>query len=142
MKTELLLVRDGLEGAAPWMAQVLREAGFAVRTTSSAELDDIAPAEVVLLRISDRNPTAACWTLHRQGYRWIVAVSGSPSSQECIRLLNAGADYYMDAWLPAEELVARVKVVLRFSAWLAESYDHGTLGHQPIPNTAGSRTHQ
>jgi DNA-binding response OmpR family regulator len=142
MKSELLLVRDGLEGAAPWMAQALREAGFAVRTTSGDELGDIAPAEVILLRISDRNPTAACWTLHRQGYRWIVAVSGSPSSQECIRLLNAGADYYMDAWLPAEELVARVKVVLRFSAWLAESYDHGTLGHQPIPNTAGSRTHQ
>jgi DNA-binding response OmpR family regulator len=121
---------------------VLREAGFSVRTTSAAELGDIAPAEVVLLRIADRNPTATCWTLHRQGYRWIVAVSGSPSSQECIRLLNAGADYYIDAWLPAAELVARVKVVVRFSAWLAESYDHGTLGHQPIPNTAGRRTHQ
>jgi DNA-binding response OmpR family regulator len=142
MKTELLLVRDGLEGAAPWMAQVLRDAGFGVRTTSAAELGDITPAEVILLRIPDRNPTAACWTLHRQGYRWIVAVSGSPSSQECIRLLNAGADYYIDAWLPAAELVARVKVVLRFAAWLAESYDHGTLGHQPIPNTAGRRTHQ
>jgi len=142
MKTELLLVRDGLEGAAPWMAQVLREAGFLVRMASGAELTDIEPAEVVLVRISDRDPTATCWTLHRQGYRWIVAVSGSSSSQECIRLLNAGADYYIDAWLPPAELVARVKVVLRFSAWLAESYDHGTLGHQPIPNTAGSRTHQ
>jgi DNA-binding response OmpR family regulator len=124
------------------MAQVLREAGFRVRTTSAAELASVAPAEVVLLRIADRNPSAACWNLHRQGYRWIVAVSGSPNSQECIRLLNAGADYYIDAWLPAAELVARVNVVLRFSAWLAESYDHGTFGHQPIPNTAGSRTHQ
>ena len=28
MKTELLLVRDGLEGASPWMAQVLRDAQF------------------------------------------------------------------------------------------------------------------
>ena len=76
MKTELLLVRDGLEGAAPWMAQVLRDAGFKVRTTSAGELGETAPAEVVLLRIGDRNPTAACWTLHRQGYRWIVAVRG------------------------------------------------------------------
>ncbi len=123
MKTELLLVRDGLEGAAPWIAQVLRDAGFSVRTTPRADLGDIPTAGVVLLRIQDRNPTAACWTLHRQGYRWIVAVSGSPSSQECIRLLNAGADYYIDAWLPAEELVARMNVVLRFSAWLAESKD-------------------
>lgn len=139
MKTELLLVRDGLEGAAPWMAQVLRDAGFGVRTTSAADLGDTTPAEVILLRIPDRNPTAACWTLHRQGYRWIVAVSGSPSSQECIRLLNAGADYYIDAWLPAAELVARVKVVLRFAAWLAESYDHRTLGHR-APNTAERHT--
>ena len=140
MKPELLLVRDGLDGAAPWMAQVLRDAGFNIRTTSAAELGDTAPAEVVLLRISDRNPTATCWTLHRQGYRWIVAVSGSPSSQECIRMLNAGADYYIDAWLPAAELVARVRVVLRFSAWLAGYYDPRTLGHQPIPNTAERRT--
>jgi len=88
-------------------AQLLRDAGFNVRMASGHELGDIAPAEVVLLRIPDRNPTMACWTLHRQGYRWIVAVSGSPSSQECIRLLNAGADYYIDAWLPAAELVAR-----------------------------------
>ncbi len=123
MKAQLLLVRDGLEGAAPWMAQVLRDAGFNIRTTSGAELGDTTPADVVLLRIPDRSPTAACWTLHRQGYRWIVAVSGSPSSQECIRLLNAGADYYIDAWLPAEELVARMRVVLRFAAWLSESKD-------------------
>jgi len=107
-----------------------------------ADPRDTAPAEVVLTRTADRDPAEACWALHRQGYRWIVAVSGSPSSQECIRLLNAGADYYIDAWLPAAELVARVKVVLRFSAWLAGSYDHTTLGHRPIPNAAGSRTHQ
>jgi DNA-binding response OmpR family regulator len=142
MKAELLLVRDGLEAAAPSIAQILRDAGINIRATSAAELGETTPAEVVLLRFPDRNPMATCWTLHRQGYRWIVAVSGSPSSRECIRLLNAGADYYIDAWLPAEELVARVRVVLRFAAWFAESYDHGTLGHQPIPNTAGSRTHQ
>ncbi len=120
MKPGLLLVRDGLEGAAPWMTQVLRDAGFQIRTASVAELGEVAPTDVVLLRISDRNPSATCWMLHRQGYRWIVAVSGSPSSQECIRLLNAGADYYIDAWLPAEELVARVRVVLRFAAWLGD----------------------
>ena len=140
MKTGLLLVRDGLEGAAPWMTQVLRDAGFQIRTASIAELGEVAPTDVVLLRISDRNPSVTCWTLHRQGYRWIVAVSGSPSSQECIRLLNAGADYYMDAWLPAEELVARVRVVLRFAAWFDESHDRGTHGHQPIRNTAGGHT--
>jgi DNA-binding response OmpR family regulator len=129
MKAQLLLVRDGLEGAAPWMAQVLRDAGLNVRTISGAELAGAMPADVVLLKIPDRNPTATCWTLHRQGYRWIVAVSGSASSKECIKLLNAGADYYLDAWLPAAELVARVRVVLRFSAWLAETTAPATMAH-------------
>jgi DNA-binding response OmpR family regulator len=68
--------------------------------------------------------------LHRQGYRSVVAVSGSPSSQECIKLLNAGADYYLDAWLPAAELVARVRVVLRFSTWLGESAAQASVAAQ------------
>ena len=50
----------------------------------------------------------------------MIAVSGAASSKECSRLLNAGADYYLDAWLPAAELVARVRVVLRFTAWIDE----------------------
>jgi DNA-binding response OmpR family regulator len=142
MKRQILLVRDRLENAAPSIARELRDAGMNVRTVSAAQLAEAAPAEVVLLAIPARDPVATCWALHRLGHRWVVATSAAPSSEECIALLNAGADYYLDAWLPAAELVARVRVVLRFSAWLDESYDHGTLGHQPIPNAAGSRTHQ
>ena len=142
MKAQLLLVRDGLENAAPSMARVLRQAGLSVRTVSATELAEAAPADVVLLAIPAREPVATCWALHRLGYRWVVAASASSSSQECITMLNAGADYYLDAWLAPPELVARVRVVLRFSAWLDDPYDHGTLGHQPIPNAAGSRTHQ
>ena len=120
MSARVLLVRDRLEGAAPWMTQVLRDAGMSVRTIASNELADAAAADVLLLRIVDHDAVATCWTLHRQGHRSVIAVSGSPSSRECIRLLNAGADYYLDAWLPAAELVARVRVVLRFTAWLDE----------------------
>jgi DNA-binding response OmpR family regulator len=93
---------------------------MSVRAITSAELADAAPSDVLLLHISHHNAVATCWTLHRQGHRSVIAVSGSPSSLECIRLLNAGADYYLDAWLPAAELVARVRVVLRFTAWLDE----------------------
>jgi DNA-binding response OmpR family regulator len=142
VKRQILLVRDRLENAAPSIARELRAAGMNIRTVSAIELAEAAPAEVVLLAIPAIDPVATCWALHGMGHRWVVAISASPSSQECITLLNAGADYYMDAWLPADELVARVRVVLRFSGWLDESYDHGTLGHQPIPNAAGSRTHQ
>lgn len=120
MRGRLLLVRDGLEGALPWIAQVLQKAGLNVETISRVELPDVTPADAVLLSIRDRNPVLTCWHLHRQGHRSVVAVSAAANSQECIRLLNAGADYYLDAWLPAAELVARVRVVLRLSAWLEQ----------------------
>jgi len=120
MKAQLLLVRDGLENAAPSMARVLRDAGVNVRTVSAAELAEAPAADVVLLAIPSIDPVATCWAVHRMGYRWVIAASASPSSQECITMLNAGADYYLDAWLSAAELVARVRVVLRFSAWLED----------------------
>jgi DNA-binding response OmpR family regulator len=120
MSPRVLLVRDGLEGAAPWMTQVLREAGMNVRTLAGSEVADAAPSDVLLLHLQERDAVATCWTLHRQGHRSVIAVSGAPSSKECIQLLNAGADYYLDAWLPPAELVARVRVVLRFTAWLDE----------------------
>ena len=120
MKARLLLVRDGLEGAIPSMAHVLRDAGLSVSTVSGLEMPEARSADVVMLRIRDRDPAATCWDLHRQGYRSVVAVTLAPTSEECIRLLNAGADYYLDAWMPAAELVARVRVVLRFSSWLGE----------------------
>src|SRR2546430_17128995 len=74
----------------------------------TGELPRGAPADVVLLRIGDYSPVRPCWDLHKRGHRSVIAVSGTPSSVECIRLLNAGADYYLDAWLPKAELVARV----------------------------------
>lgn len=118
MRGQLLLVRDGLEGAVPWISQVLREAKLNVVAVAASDLSNQPPAEAVLIRIRDRNPVAMCWNLHRQGHGSVVAVSPAASSQECIRLLNAGADYYLDAWVPAPELVARVRVVLRFTGWL------------------------
>src|SRR5207302_10507858 len=91
----------------PWMAQVLQDAGLNVTTISHDELTHAAPADVVLLRIGDHSPVRTCWDLHKRGHRSVIAVSGTPSSVECIRLLNAGADYYLDAWLPKAELVTR-----------------------------------
>ena len=127
MKRQILLVRDRLENAAPSIARELRAAGIDIRTVSAIELAEAAPAHVVMLAIPAVDPVATCWALHGMGHRWVVALSASPSSQECIRLLNAGADYYMDAWLPADEFVARVRVVFRFSAWLDESLVAPTL---------------
>ena len=127
MRAQLLVVRDGLENAAPSMVRVLSDAGIDVRAVSATDLAEAAPADVVLMAIPASDPVATCWSLHRLGYRWVIAASASPSSQECIALLNAGADYYLDAWLSAAELVARVRLVFRFSAWLTESTTAATL---------------
>ena len=82
MKARLLLVRDGLEGAIPSMAHVLRDAGLSVSTVSGLEMPEARSADVVMLWIPDRDPAATCWDLHRQGYRSVVAVTLAPTSEE------------------------------------------------------------
>ena len=82
MKARLLLVRDGLEGAAPSMARILGDAGLNISTISRLEIPDARSADVVMLRIPDRDPAATCWDLHRQGYRSVVAVTLAPTSEE------------------------------------------------------------
>ncbi len=122
MKGRILLVRDGLDGAVAWVAQVLRENGLTVDVVASDELATRRRADAVLLRFNGSDPAETCWNLRRQGHGTIVALSPAASSSECIRVLNAGADYYLDAWLPGAELAARVRVVLRYSHWF-ETHD-------------------
>jgi len=81
MKARLLLVRDGLEGAAPSMARILGDAGLSVSTISRLEMPDARSADVVMLRIRDRDPSVTCWDLHRQGYRSVVAVTLAPPAR-------------------------------------------------------------
>jgi DNA-binding response OmpR family regulator len=117
LKGRLILLSDGLNGAVPWITQTLNAAGLNVQVISRDKLVDKPPADAVLLRFLT-NPVETCWRLHQQGHRAIVAISPEASSRECIRLLNAGADYYLDAWMPAAELVDRIRVALKFSGWL------------------------
>jgi DNA-binding response OmpR family regulator len=112
----LVLVHDGLEAAAPELVAALRDAGLRAMTISRQDLSKVAPADVVMLRLSDRDPVAACWRIHRQGHRWIVALATDPNADDCIRLLNAGADGYMSA-VPGPELIARLRSLLRLREW-------------------------
>lgn len=118
MRGDVVLVKDGLDGAAPWLTQTLRDAGLRLDVIAASELAMHRPADVVLIKMRDADPVETCWRLHRQGHRAVVAVSSGANSRECVRLLNAGADYYLDAWMPAAELVARIRVVLRSTAWM------------------------
>ena len=116
MRPRVLLVDDGLDGIAGRVANVLRNAGLQTITIALHELGTVSPADVVVLRMLDPDPIAACWRMHRQGHRWIVAIDPHPNPNDCIRLLNAGADGYMSAE-PGPELVARIRSFLRSRAW-------------------------
>lgn len=142
MKGKLILVKDGLNGAVPWLAQSLREGGLDLDVVSGEDLKRSKTADAVLLRFPEgTDAEETCWSLHRQGYASIVAISPLTSSRECIRLLNAGADYYLDAWLPKAELLARMRVVLRsvfrrLPSW-SESARSSTFDSRPSDALSG-----
>jgi DNA-binding response OmpR family regulator len=113
MSSRCLLITDGIESAARSIAVALRDSGIGCESFSYRELYRAPAAEVVLLQISDADPSAVVWDLHRRGYSTVMALSELPSSKECIHLLNSGADFYLDAWAPLAEVIARVRVALR-----------------------------
>ncbi len=118
MSARLVLVRDGLEQVASSLAAELRKAGLRTSVVGQPGLAATAPGDIVLLRIADPDPIATCWRLRRQGHRWIVALSVDPSTDECIRLLSAGADACVPVSQPRAELIARLRSLLRLSAWI------------------------
>jgi len=124
MSSRCLLIPDGIHSATRSIAVALREAGIGCETVSYRDLDRARGAEAVLLQISDADPVSVIWDLHRRGYCTIVALSELPSSKECIRMLNSGADFYVYAWAPLDEVVARVRVSLRRSIRIVSSIGH------------------
>jgi DNA-binding response OmpR family regulator len=116
VRLRVLLVDDGLDGIAGPVATVLRDAGLGTVSIARQELATVSPADVVILRMVDADPIAACWRIHREGHRWIVAIDPHPNPDDCVRLLNAGVDTYVSAE-PGPELVARLRSFLRLRAW-------------------------
>ena len=127
MRPRVLLVDDGLDDIAAPVAIVLRNAGLSTVTIAREDLATVSPADLVVLRMDDADPVAACWRIHRQGHRWIIALDPYPNPDDRIRLLNAGADGYMSAE-PGPELVARLRSFLRLRAWAELEVPH------PVPD--------
>ena len=134
MSSRCLLITDGIESATRTIAVSLRDAGIECESVSYRELYRAPAAEVVLLQISDADPSAVVWDLHRRGYSTLMALSELPSSKECIRLLNSGADFYLDAWAPLAEVIARVRVALRRNMRIHSSSRH-EIERQSFPSS-------
>jgi two-component system KDP operon response regulator KdpE len=98
---------------------VLRSAGFTVQSaeTKSEALDAVAvrPPDAMILDLvlPDGSGVEVCEDVRRWSSLPIIVLSAVGDEREKVRALNAGADDYVTKPFGSEELVARVRAVLR-----------------------------
>ncbi|CAB3806218.1 winged helix-turn-helix domain-containing protein [Pararobbsia alpina] len=119
--SDILIVEDE-HGAAEYLWTKAREAGHvpsvAFTVKNATELIDVQVPDVVLLdwMLSDMTGLSFLRTLRatmRTRDLPVIMLSARPSEADCIRALNAGADFYLAKPFSVKELFARVAVVLR-----------------------------
>lgn len=100
---------------------VLRQAGFAVETaeTKREALDRVAvrPPEVVVLDLilPDGSGVEVCEEVRRWSQLPIIVLSAVGDEREKVRALDAGADDYLTKPFGTDELLARLRALLRRS---------------------------
>lgn len=113
----LLVVDDGGgAGAMRRVAGQLDGSDWSVQVVTSTAEAATAGGRVdgVLLSLDGVDDAAATCTAVRAGDdRVILVVTSSPTSQDCIRVLDAGADEYVPAYIPGDELRLRLRNLLR-----------------------------
>jgi two-component system KDP operon response regulator KdpE len=103
------------------LSVILRSAGFDVRaaTTKAEALDAVAvrPPDVMILDLvlPDGSGIDVCENVRRWSSLPIIVLSAVGDEREKVRALNAGADDYVTKPFGAQELVARIRAVLRRS---------------------------
>lgn len=115
----ILIIEDD-EFTASTLASGLRAQNYAVEVTGTGrmgeELVAAFPYDLLLLDIllPDLDGISLCRRLRSQGYTLpILLLTGRDSSQEKVEGLDAGADDYLVKPFDLEELVARVRALLR-----------------------------
>ena len=118
----LILVVEDETSIATFVAAYLRNAGYAVKTASSAqaaltELASDSPALVVLdLNLPDGDGVELCRRIRKTSDVPILMLTARDDDIDKIIGLEVGADDYMTKPFNPRELVARVKSVLRRAA--------------------------
>ena len=114
-----VLVVDDEPHIVQGLKVVLHSAGYAVEAaaTSSEALDALGerPPDVVLLDLvlPDGNGVDVCREVRRWSQLPIVVLSAVGDEREKVRALDAGADDYVTKPFGADELLARLRAVLR-----------------------------
>jgi DNA-binding response OmpR family regulator len=114
-----LVIEDNPKMAAA-IAQGLKEQGYAVDTFHTGfegeEAAALSPYDVVILdlMLPDRDGMDVCRALRRRGVKTpILILSAISATSDKVAGLNAGADDYLAKPFEFEELIARVRALLR-----------------------------
>ena len=117
----ILLVEDD-EKAARLLARGFREEGFVVDVAGSAEQADqlafVTDYEVLILdwMLPGKDGVALCRSLRERGLQTpILMLTAKDAIEDRVAGLNAGADDYLTKPFAFEELLARVRALLRRS---------------------------
>src|SRR5947199_7274337 len=117
-----VLVVDDEQAILRGLAIVLRDAGYAVEGASSkaaalAALSNRPPEALVLdLVLPDGSGVALCEEIRRWSPLPILVLSAVGDEREKVRALDAGADDYVTKPFGTDELLARLRAVMRRSA--------------------------
>jgi two-component system, OmpR family, KDP operon response regulator KdpE len=117
----VVLVVDDEPQIVRGLRVVLRAAGFSVQSaeTKAEALDAVSvrPPDAMILDLvlPDGSGVEVCEDVRRWSPLPIIVLSAVGDEREKVRALNAGADDYVTKPFGSEELVARVRAVLRRS---------------------------
>jgi DNA-binding response OmpR family regulator len=143
-QAETILVVEDEEAIASFVAAYLRKDGFDVRTTPSGR-DALAivgtekPALVVLdLMLPDLDGVEVCRRIRESGELPVLMLTARDDDLDKIAGFQAGADDYLTKPFNPQELVARVRAILRRSADDTRRQG-GVLEHGEIVLDAGRR---
>lgn len=118
----ILVVEDD-EDTAEVVCTLLQDAGYTTQSVDRGEtaLDEIAavsPDLVLLdLRLPDMNGLDILRTVRSHSFLPMIVLSGAGTDRDRVHALEAGADDYMAKPFSPEELIARVRALLRRVEW-------------------------
>ncbi len=143
--THSILVVEDETSIASFVSAYLKNAGFAVRTASSAnaavaELAGETPSLIVLdLNLPDGDGVELCHGIRRSSDVPILMLTARDEDVDKIIGLEVGADDYMTKPFNPRELVARVKSVLRRTAPERRRSETEELRHGDLVINSGKR---
>lgn len=125
----ILIVEDD-EDTAEVVCALLQDAGYHAQSVDSGQvalsnINEQAPDLVLLdLNLPDINGLEVLRSVRSHSFLPMIVLSGYGEDQDRVLALEAGADDYMAKPFSPEELIARVKALLRRVEWTPKPETH------------------